>query len=535
MNSQPQSKNYWPELGLWNLYFLIKLGLFAAGYLNLQVIPNLVFAGFLLVPIGYRPLRVARQLIAIPLGVALFYQDTWLPPFSRLLNQPGVLDFSFAYFAEIVERTINWTMLGLIFVAVIVYLYIHVWIRLSFVSITALIWIGLQQHIFLPVLQGEQAVAAEPLATTTVTAPVQARPADLNEFVDDFWQNQQQLHIDLAQGTDADPVDVLFLSICSLSWDDLNNTGLVSHPVFGQFDIVFDQFNTATSYSGPAVRRLMRASCGQPDHDSMHSTTANQCSLMGQLDARGLEIEALFNHTGEFDGFTEMVLAESHKLQMSGLIEEKSIQRTMVAFDGSPVWRDREVLSAWWQERINSGDAGRALLYNSISLHDGNRIALPNGSSRRAEYRELATGLLDDIAGVVQLMERGERPLIVVLIPEHGASLEGDRMQIAGMGEIPSPSITHVPVAVKLIGFERADAGEQVRIAEQTSYFGLAELIKRLLDHGVTDPLDLPQMASGLPQTEWVSENEQTVVVRIDGQTHVRLRQDGQWLPYPEK
>ena len=328
---------------------------------------------------------------------------------------------------------------------------------------------------------------------------------------------------------------MLFLSICSLSWDDLNNTGLVSHPVFGQFDIVFDQFNTATSYSGPAVRRLMRASCGQPDHDSMHSTTANQCSLMGQLDARGLEIEALFNHTGEFDGFTEMVLAESHKLQMSGLIEEKSIQRTMVAFDGSPVWRDREVLSAWWQERINSGDAGRALLYNTISLHDGNRIALPNGSSRRAEYRELATGLLDDIAGVVQLMERGERPLIVVLIPEHGASLEGDRMQIAGMREIPSPSISHVPVAVKLIGFERADAGEQVRIAEQTSYFGLAELIKRLLDHGVTDPLDLPQMASGLPQTEWVSENEQTVVVRIDGQTHVRLRQDGQWLPYPEK
>ena len=34
MNSQSQAKNYWPELGLWNLYFLIKVGLFAAGYLN---------------------------------------------------------------------------------------------------------------------------------------------------------------------------------------------------------------------------------------------------------------------------------------------------------------------------------------------------------------------------------------------------------------------------------------------------------------------------------------------------------------------
>lgn len=533
MNSQSQAKNYWPELGLWNLYFLIKVGLFAAGYLNLQVIPNLVFAGFLLLPIGYRPLRIVRQLVAIPLGVALFYQDTWFPPFSRLLSQPGVLDFSFSYFAEIVERTINWTMLGLIFVAVIVYLYIHVWIRLSFVSVAALIWIGLQQHVFLPQEPSVQTEGATPLATTVVT-PTQPRPADLNEFVEAFWQSEQQLRIDLAQGTDAEPVDVLFLSVCSLSWDDLNKTGLVHHPVFGQFDLVFDQFNSATSYSGPAVRRLMRASCGQPSHDSMHTSEANQCSLMGQLGARGLEVEALFNHTGEFDGFADQVRLESPGLSMPDLIEKSGLQRTIVAFDGSPVWRDREVLSTWWQERVSSGDAARALLYNTISLHDGNRIALPNGSSRRAEYQELASDLLDDIAGVVQLMERGERPVILVLIPEHGASLEGDRMQIAGMREIPSPSITHVPVAVKLIGFERADVGQQVRVAEQTSYFGLAELLKRLLDHGVAEPLNLHQVAKGLPQTEWVAENEQTVVVRVDGQAHIRLGQDGQWLPYPE-
>ena len=89
-------------------------------------------------------------------------------------------------------------------------------------------------------------------------------------------------------------------------------------------------------------------------------------------------------------------------------------------------------------------------------------------------------------------------------------------------------------MAVKLIGFERADVGQQVRVAEQTSYFGLAELLKRLLDHGVAEPLNLHQVAKGLPQTEWVAENEQTVVVRVDGQAHIRLGQDGQWLPYPE-
>lgn len=532
------TQKYWPELGVWNLYFLIKIGLFATGYLNLQVIPNLIFAAFLLMPLAPKSLRVVRQVIAIPLGVALFYQDTWLPPFARLLNQPGVLDFSWVYVFEIVERTLNWTMLGLIFLAVIAYFYIHVWVRLSFISLAVLVWIGVQQHVFLPVIHSEQANAASTTAVENTLAstmqPITA--ADLNQFVNQFWQEQQRLQVDLGAAANTAPVDVVFLSICSLSWDDLHTTGLVSHPLFGKFDLMFDQFNTATSYSGPAVRRLMRASCGQPDHDTMHSTSVKQCSLMDQLNARGMQVEALFNHTGEFDGFSKMVRTESSALQFSNLIERQGMQRSLVAFDGSPIWRDREVLSNWWQERMQSGGSqSRALLYNTISLHDGNRVALPNGSSRRAEYNELATGLLDDLSGLLQLLERGDKPLVLVLIPEHGASLEGDRMQIAGMREIPSPSITHVPVAVKLIGFEREDTTTQIKITEQTSYFALAELLKRLLDHEPNLPLNLSELARQLPQTEWVSENEQTVVVKVQGQTHIRLRKDGQWLPYPEK
>jgi hypothetical protein len=45
----------------------------------------------------------------------------------------------------------------------------------------------------------------------------------------------------------------------------------------------------------------------------------------------------------------------------------------MTAFDGSPVRSDYALLSQWWN--AGDGDGGyRALLYNTITLHDGNRV-----------------------------------------------------------------------------------------------------------------------------------------------------------------
>lgn len=538
MTRQTSVKNrkplLWPELGLWNLYFLLKLGLYFTGYLNLQALPNLVFIGFLLIPLSGRILPVLKQVIAVPVGAALLYQDTWLPPFSRLLKQPGVLDFSLDYFIEIIERTINWPMLGLFFIAAIIYLYVHVWVRLSFVSIVMFFWLGAQQGSLLPA-PGLVSPASPGIVQSEISGEVERDyvPVDLNTVLTDFWAEEKERHITIDTDLSVEPVDIVFLSVCSLSWDDLESTGLVNHSLFDQFDLIFDRFNTATSYSGPAVRRLMRATCGQSSHDNLHQKASAQCSLMDQLANQGMEVEVLFNHTGEFDGFGDMVRSESTKLQMSDLLNEQRMQRAFIGFDGTPVWRDREVLSNWWQQQ-DADRPAQALLYNTITLHDGNRVALPNGGSRRAEYRELAAGLLDDVSGIIQMLERSDRPLILVFIPEHGASLAGDRMQIAGMREIPSPAITHVPVAVKLLGFERENAPEQHRVSEQSSYLALAELLKRLLAHGPDEPLDLVRLAGQLPETDWVSENEEIVVLQHAEKTHIRLKNDGQWLPYPE-
>lgn len=66
----------WSGLGAWNLYFLAKFLLAWTGHLNIQILPNLIFAAVLLIPIANPALRRLRTLIAIPVAVALLYQDT---------------------------------------------------------------------------------------------------------------------------------------------------------------------------------------------------------------------------------------------------------------------------------------------------------------------------------------------------------------------------------------------------------------------------------------------------------------------------
>ncbi len=63
----------------WNFYFLVKFGLLWAGYLNFHPLLNLVFAAFLLMPIPRYSLHRLRHWIALPIGFALFWHDTWLP------------------------------------------------------------------------------------------------------------------------------------------------------------------------------------------------------------------------------------------------------------------------------------------------------------------------------------------------------------------------------------------------------------------------------------------------------------------------
>ena len=530
----------WRGLGAWNVYFLGKFLLTWTGHLNFQVLPNLIFALVLLIPIGHPMLRRARTLIAIPVAVALLYQDTWFPPFTRLLAQPGVLDFSFDYIVELLGRFIDWQVCALLLLLVVGYLFLNQWLRLTSLTLLGFAWVGMGTlQSLLPPAADQPMANTQPGQTTAPSSGGEPDDATLNGYLDKFYLAESTRKVEFKEpAVKPPPFDLLVINICSMAWDDLDAVGLRDNSLFSQMDVIFDNFNSATAYSGPAAIRLLRASCGQTSHAQLYKPPADQCLLFDDLRKLGFSDELMLNHTGEFDGFLQEV-REQGELPAPALgVIPAGLPRTYVGFDGSPIWRDRDVLSKWWQHRLSENQPNMALFYNTTTLHDGNRQVQSDGGTQAADYSSRAQLLLDDLNSFLKELQKSGRRVVVAIVPEHGAALHGDRMQIAGMREIPSDSITHVPVGIKLINMGDNGQTVPVHVTEPSSYLAVAEIIARLyadpeLSTGQT--VDWSKLLTDLPQTAKVSENSGTVVLDYNGKPYVRIKENGGWLPYPQK
>src|SRR5579863_9492718 len=99
-------------MGLWSAYFLAKLGLYALGYIGFSAWLNLALAIFTALPPGNARQRLAKNLIAVPLGIVLLYHDSWLPPLAQALTQAENLSaFSGSYLWELAGRLISLKLL----------------------------------------------------------------------------------------------------------------------------------------------------------------------------------------------------------------------------------------------------------------------------------------------------------------------------------------------------------------------------------------------------------------------------------------
>lgn len=538
----------WRGLGLWNLYFAAKLLLYWAGSLNFHAFYNLLFAAALLVPLAPLWLHRLRHAIAIPFGIALLYYDSWFPPFDRLLAQPEVLNFSPAYLLELLGRFINWDMVGAGFIVLVAYLFLSQWLRLTVFSVGALVLVALSGMVSLPPLpwwpqamppaaqaqlaQGPEAGRIQPVTPAAGAAP-QGKPTNeqLNLALQTFYDQEKTRQTQFPASSTAAPFDVLLINVCSLSWDDLRQSGLEAHPLLANMDLIFDDFNSATAYSGPAVLRLMRASCGQPSHSEIYQPAPDQCYLLENLRRLGFETRTVLNHNGEFQGFLEEITAGG---RFPKPYIPTEVRPSMTGFDGSPIWDDLETLGRWWKTREASGTERTALLYNTITLHDGNREATADGGGRSSPFLTRAQRLLDELNAFIGQLEKSGRPVVLILVPEHGAALKGDRMQIAGMREIPTPDITHVPVGVRVIGAKGRVAQEPWRVEGQTSHLALSELLARMIAKDVfaQEKIDWKALAADLPETKPVSENDGTVLMPYNDVPYVRLG-NRNWIEYP--
>jgi len=535
----PASPFAWADLRGWNLYFLSKVVLAWMGALDLKILPNLLFLGALLIPLRWRWARIARTVVAVPVGVALYYQDTWWPPFRRLLVQPGVLDFSADYWLELAQRFINWQMVAVLAMLVLAYVLLKPWLRITTLSVLGVLGLAVMA---IPMPAGwnwGQGTATAATASAGGTSGGGLPPANnetLNAWLASFYQQQAILKTSFPAAGSGAPFDVIILNICSLAWSDLDEVGLRQNNLLDHMDVVFDDFNSATAYSGPAAIRLLRASCGQTSHTGLFDPVPAECQLFSNLQRLGFQSELAMNHDGHFDDF----IGELH--QYGGLqaqpMDISAFPTALVAFDKSPLRRDGDVLMAWWKQRLAESSQQVALFYNTISLHDGNRIVGADGRSNAADYKARAEMVLGDMAGFVEAVERSGRRAMIVVVPEHGAALHGDRMQIPGMREIPSPSITHVPVGVKLIGMGAPAAGGPRHVPEPSSYLAVSELVSRVYALNAQSPpseRNWNSLLKGLPQTPSVSENEGAKVIEYAGKPWLQLQGSQTWSPYPEE
>ena len=542
----------WKGAGWFNVYFLAKFALAYFGYLNLEPAYNALLFAAVVLPIGTRALDLLRNLAGALAAVALLWHESWLPgPEAIRANAHNLADFSASFLIDFVVNAVNPVIVAWLAAGIVAWLFLRRWIRFSTLTVIGLVVTAFPQLVTWALPEEPKAseaavvVAAEKAAAPeneTAAGPLQPpQPAngtgdDIDRWLTAFLTEEENRVASLP----SDPVpesvsgafDIALVNICSLSRDDLAATGLEDHDVWSKFDVRFTDFSSATSYSGPATLRLLTAACGQPSHSALYDQRRPQCELLNRFAAAGWENRLYLDHNGRFDNYLESLR------ELAGLTpalnDLTKLRGRYEAFDGSPVYDDGDVFNQWFSDLSEKPASRTVSFFNLVALHDGNRAP---GTLKPLDYAPLAKTLLDELERIMDRIEKSGRPVLFIVVPEHGAAVRGDKIQMARLREIPSPKITNVPVFVKFFGLKLDGAPRTVE--EPTSYLAIAELMARTAvsgvyrTHGEDVSAEVNAILKDLPQTWPVSQNANASVVRFAGAHWVRLN-TGKWVKYPE-
>lgn len=534
--------------GVWNLYFIGKFVLLWLNYIQLKPIENAALLALILIPIRSLLMRRIRAAAALAGAFALIWSESWLPgPDVIIRNIGNLADFSPAYLLELASSAVNIEMVEIAFAAFIVWMLLRNWIRFTVFTIAGLIFFSLPNWRMLleseknetprevPTETAAGALSATvPLQAESGPLPPQTEPANdagINRWLTRFYQSESERRAGIPQEARPRDFDIAVVNICSLSTDDLEASELADHPVFSRFDARFENFNSATTYSGPATIRLLRSACGQPSHEVLYNHREPSCELFGRLEQAGWKTTFFMDHNGQFDGYLDSLRERAGFAEK--LSDQSAYRQALAAFDDSKIYRTADVLRDWLKHKPADGGP-TAAFFNLIALHDGNRAL---SSSRPMPFKPRAENLLNDLSQVMTEVEASGRKVLFIVIPEHGAAVRGDKIQMARLREIPSPRITHVPVLVKFFGLPKTKLpAAQIRIPESTSYLAVSELIGRTVTcdpWAASTTCPRPQeLFKNLPQTWAVSDNSNASVLSYQDKWWVKLPGD-KWIAYP--
>lgn len=523
----------------WSVYFLFKFGLHILGFIAFSIPLNLLLCFALCVKFVKRRLNQPYRALTALAAIALLYHDTYLPSLGQIAAQKdNIAGFSLSYILEFLQGFINLNMVYALLLLVVLVFFLKDWIRMTTVVFTLFLVVGagnLQTLLRAPTpeltAQTQEDEGESTLSNGDILPQRGAFTQDnLERYLNEFFAHEQQRKVRLPEALkpDYEPFNIVLVNICSLADDDLAATGLNMHPVFAKFDLTFKRFNGATSYSTPASLRLLRMSCGQESEHTMYQGRREECEILTQLTQLGFTSSVFMDHNGEYGNYLKS-LRELAGLK-SSLNDLSKLGMRYRSFDGTPIYSDSDVFHQYL-ETMGLGDIyNNAAFFNLISLHDGNRDAKTQES---VNYGTRLKKLLDDLDLFIERLEQGKRKTLLVMLPEHGAAVRGDKMQMARLREIPTAKVTKIPVYVKFIATGR-DQGAMQRLEGSYSYLAISELIRRTLEENYFAPqakADLSTLTDDLPQTAFVSESTNAFFMIFRNKDYFRLK-DGEWTEY---
>lgn len=534
-------------LGIWNVYFICKFFLTELGYLRLELLANIALFCFLLLPARSKAARFMKQLMAVVCGVALLWSESWLPgPQSILANASGITGFSFNYVVQLIWDFINWRMVFAGCAIILIYYAARDFIRVTAITGCWLVFLAvspffgqspLQPSNLVPqaaTAKGPAAMTPEDTAAALAAANGPAQGTVTSEEIDNWYKTFIAYEKDrLATFPDAinakdTPFDIVILNICSLSTDDLIAANLINNRTFNEFNIRFDHFNSATSYSGPAALRLLNGACGQPSHEALYDSRRPECEFMNKLDALGFKQHLFLDHSGVYDNYLNAMRT------LAGLtapFERRRYPIKYISFNDEEIADTLAVFKHWSSVVTKEKDARTVSLFNFIALHDGNRR--PN-QSRWEEFEPRAREFINALDKFFVEIQRTKRKVMLIVVPEHGAAVRGDRIQTPRLRDIPSRRITQVPVMVKFFGLNKLPK-TPVHVTSDTSYLALTTLIGRVIETNYFSKpegaVPMGELVNDLPTTHMVSENAQAMVLEYKGKDYLKMSK-GAWRPY---
>ena len=522
-------------LGVWNVYFIIAFALAAFGYIELNLLGNALLMAWLLLPVGPKWLRILRGTLGVAAAAVLLYSESWLPGVDSILaNKGGIAGFSLLYLAEFALDFINVKMVGWGLLVFLGYFLVRRYVRVTFFTIVY--FLGAVTMPWVQSILPERAPVVTADAggqTNEAAAPAKTGKADakaVGEWYDAFlaYEHDRRARFPNGLSEKDTPFDILLLSICSVSNDDLAVSQLDQHPLFKEFNIRFDSFNAATAYSGPALLRLLNGACGQPSHSELYGERRPECEIMTRLGTLGYSQRLLMDHSGEYDNFLQSM---RDKAGVTATLDNAKYPTRYMGFDDEEIADSLAVLRHWQRTQVKSKAGRTATLINFIALHDGNRLP---GRGRAEPFKPRAQEMFDNIRTFLRELERSGRKTMVVIVPEHGAAVRGDKIQVPRLRDIPTMRISRVPVMVKFVGL-KGMPNEPIHVTGNTSYLALTSLIGKTLEtdyfskDGGTVPLE--QLVHDLPQTNPVSENGTVQTLEYQGREYFR-QNGGEWKPY---